>query len=161
MLVYSSGKTLGCAVMASANEPPSFTFCLMPARIIWNFLLSDCSDSAPMASASGIPACSKRRHLAREDGDVARLDPLEETLDVDLAAHALGAAAAGGQRLLDLLAAHHLAHFADEDALLAQGLAQRLGPVGFARARGRLARGVESFPGVDRHRVAPTRCLRW
>ena len=91
-------------------------------------------------------------HLAREHGDVARLDPLEHALEVDLAAQPLDATAAGQERPLRLPAAHHLAHLADEDALLAQRLAQRLGTVGLARARGRLSRGVESFPGVDRHR---------
>ena len=47
-----------CAVMASASAPPSLTFWRISVSTASNFLLSDCSDSAPSASASGMPALS-------------------------------------------------------------------------------------------------------
>ena len=45
-----------CYVQIMSSDVPSFTFWRMPPRMRSSFLLSDCSESAPSVSASGIPA---------------------------------------------------------------------------------------------------------
>ena len=117
----------------------------------------------PERLGQGNPGVNQGCELTGEDRHILRPHALEPALDVDFAPQTLAPAGRRGHRLLGLLARNHLVQFGDEDAFLAQALAQRLGAVGLAVAGGRLAAGVDAFPCIKWHvgvSLASSR-LRW
>ena len=154
------GRPWGAGPSVSASELPSLTFWRTPVRMTSNLLLSDCSESAPSASASGMPARSSvpscRVKTATSCGCTLWTSPPRSTSRFQNGTAAPPVVARGRLRGRLRAAAQHLAVLGHEDAVAPQDEAQPLGAVGVARAADGLAAGVEPLPGVDRHRWLPS-----
>ena len=99
------------------------------------------------------PRLEQGGELPREGRHLLRAGPARHPLEVDFALEegdllALGVAAGGPP---PARARQHFAVLGDEDAVLAQRLAQALGPVGVARPGHRFAGAAQTFPGVNGH----------